>query len=197
MSCRQLGRRGSRHVRLHCAPRARSSGDRARASGARGRRFESCRAHDPFHASLRLPPEPARGALPPLGRRAASGCRRRARRVLARAVRPLADGGTLPRPGRARPRRVEPRVPPRRWRRRVAGDVPRRRRRSRRARRPRRPPRPLARGRRRALGRRAARVLGGGAPDVAAGGAGSRASHPDSCSACRRRACSTSRSPQA
>ena len=34
--------RASVHWRL---PRARSSGDRARASGARGRRFESCRAH--------------------------------------------------------------------------------------------------------------------------------------------------------
>jgi hypothetical protein len=36
-------------------PRARSSGDRARASGARGRRFDSCRAHQPPHGS----PEPA------------------------------------------------------------------------------------------------------------------------------------------
>ena len=35
---------GSRR-RLHWPPRARSSGDRARASGARSRRFESCRAH--------------------------------------------------------------------------------------------------------------------------------------------------------
>ena len=33
-------------ARLHCLlPGARSSGDRARASGARGRRFDSCRAH--------------------------------------------------------------------------------------------------------------------------------------------------------
>src|SRR5881275_1378147 len=31
-------------------PRARSSGDRARASGARGRRFDSCRAHEQRYA---------------------------------------------------------------------------------------------------------------------------------------------------
>ena len=35
-------------------PRARSSGDRARASGARGRRFESCRAHDLTDVALFL-----------------------------------------------------------------------------------------------------------------------------------------------
>ena len=63
----------TRRTPIHClAPRARSSGDRARASGARGRRFESCRAHDPLDAPLRLRPEPARGALPPVWHRTAS-----------------------------------------------------------------------------------------------------------------------------
>jgi hypothetical protein len=50
-------RNGARGTLAHCTvtPCARSSGDRARASGARGRRFESFRAHStPLHDTERL-----------------------------------------------------------------------------------------------------------------------------------------------
>src|SRR5512134_3861467 len=72
-------------------PSARSSGDRARASGARGRRFDSCRAHDSIGPPLRPAPEPGRRALPADEGGPASGGCRPPRRLLALAVRPLAD----------------------------------------------------------------------------------------------------------
>ena len=96
----------------------------------------------------------------PTGASAAGNGGDHPRRLLARPVRPVAGTAAGRRSRAARLRGVESRVPPRRQRRRLAGDLRRRRGRDRRARRPRR--RHDARRGYRAQRRRPSRCLGGG-----------------------------------